>query len=104
MALLDQELCRHEPKTVRRSRDKYARHRRSSFGLSGVPRPHLFFAAPRNQPRAALVARINPQPVERDAEPVADADQEIDIRKAIMSSLAVLMAKAEASGPDLDAN
>jgi hypothetical protein len=65
-----------------------------------MPRPPPSDAAPRNQPRAALVAGTDPQPVERYAEPVADADQEIDIRKAIISSLAVLIAKAEASVPD----
>src|SRR5262249_9277358 len=36
-------------------------------------------AALGDQPRGALVARINPEPAERDAEAVAQADQEVDV-------------------------
>src|SRR3954468_22185406 len=36
----------------------------------------------RDQPGAALLARVDPQPVDRDAEPVAQADQEIDVGDA----------------------
>src|ERR1700720_4694571 len=35
-----------------------------------------------DQPRRTLIARVNPQPAQRDAEPVAQADQEIDVRDA----------------------
>src|SRR5258708_30625326 len=35
-----------------------------------------------NQPRGALIAHVNPQPAQRDAEAVAQADQEIDVRDA----------------------
>src|ERR1700716_228226 len=45
------------------------------------PPPH-FAASLRNQPRGALIAHVNPQPAQRDAEPVAQADQEIDVRDA----------------------
>src|SRR3984885_3209736 len=41
-----------------------------------------FSAALRNQPRGALIAGVNPQPADRDAEPVAQADQKIDVRDA----------------------
>src|ERR1700716_2150514 len=44
--------------------------------------PHHFAASLRNQPRGALIAHVNPQPAQRDAEPVAQADQEIDVRDA----------------------
>ncbi len=54
----------------------------SFIGPSRLLRPPPSPAALRDQPCAALVARIDPQPVERDAEPVADADQEIDMGKA----------------------
>src|SRR5258708_16572161 len=40
---------------------------------------HHLAAALRNQPRGALIAHVNPQPAQRDAEPVAQADQEIDV-------------------------
>src|ERR1700733_12975684 len=39
-------------------------------------------AALRDQARAALLARVDPQPAHRDAEPVAQADQEVDMRDA----------------------
>src|SRR5882672_877058 len=41
--------------------------------------PHHFAAALRDQPRGALIAHIDPQPADRDAEPVAQADQEVDV-------------------------
>src|ERR1700737_1520223 len=44
--------------------------------------PHHLAAALGNQPRGALIARVNPQPTDRDAKPVAQADQEIDVRDA----------------------
>jgi hypothetical protein len=69
-----------------------------------LPRPLHLCADPRDEPRVALIAHIDPQPVEPCAEAVADADQGIDIRKAIIPSLAVLIAKAEASVPDLTPN
>src|SRR5665213_4224330 len=43
--------------------------------------PHLARAL-RDQPRGALVAGVDPQPAHRDAEPVAQADQEIDVGDA----------------------
>src|SRR6266436_3250058 len=43
---------------------------------------HHLAAALGNQPRRALIAHVNPQPAQRDAEPVAQADQEIDVRDA----------------------
>src|SRR5665647_1238634 len=43
---------------------------------------HHFAAALRNQPRGALIAGVDPQPADRDAEPVAQADQEVDVRDA----------------------
>src|SRR4051812_37874326 len=36
----------------------------------------------RDQARRALVAGVNPQPAQRDAEPVAQADQEVDVGEA----------------------
>src|SRR6187399_2318673 len=36
----------------------------------------------RDQPRRALVAGVDPQPAQRDAEPVAQADQEVDVGEA----------------------
>src|SRR5580704_19289600 len=47
---------------------------------AGLPRH--FAASLGDQPRRTLVARVNPQPAQRDAEPVAQADQEIDVRDA----------------------
>src|SRR5580693_2591473 len=44
---------------------------------AGLPRH--FAASLGDQPRRTLVARVNPQPAQRDAEPVAQADQEIDV-------------------------
>ena len=43
--------------------------------------PHLARAL-RDQPRGALVAGMDPEPAQRDAEPVAQADQEIDVGDA----------------------
>src|SRR5216684_4768286 len=45
----------------------------------GYQLPHHFAAALRDQPRGALVAHIDPQPADGDAEPVAQADQEVDV-------------------------
>ena len=39
-------------------------------------------AALRDQPRGALVAGVDPEPAQRDAEPVAQADQEVDVGDA----------------------
>src|SRR5258708_24966595 len=39
-------------------------------------------AALRDQPRGALISGINPEPAQRDAEAVAQADQEIDVGDA----------------------
>src|SRR3954471_1070578 len=36
----------------------------------------------RDQPRRALIAGMNPQPAQCDAEPVAQADQEVDVGEA----------------------
>src|SRR3979409_2504294 len=47
-----------------------------------VASPHYFAAALRDQPRGALVAGVDPQPADRDAEPVAQADQEVDVGDA----------------------
>src|SRR5258705_10755997 len=48
-----------------------------------LPRSAHHLAAPLgNQPRRALIAHVNPQPAQRDAEPVAQADQEIDVGDA----------------------
>src|SRR5882757_1434261 len=43
---------------------------------------HHLAAALGDQPRGALVAGVDPQPAQRDAEPVAQADQEIDVGEA----------------------
>src|SRR3954447_23092614 len=43
---------------------------------------HHLAAALRNQPRGALIAGVDPQPADRDAEPVAQADQEVDVGDA----------------------
>ena len=37
---------------------------------------------PRDQPGAPLVGDIRPQPIDRDRQAVAEADQEIDVRHA----------------------
>src|SRR5436305_9554489 len=39
-------------------------------------------AALRDQARSALLAGVDPQPVDGDAEPVAEADQEVDVGDA----------------------
>src|ERR1700722_7937763 len=44
--------------------------------------PHHFAAALRDQARGALIAGVNPQPGHRDAQPVAQPDQEVDVRDA----------------------
>src|SRR6266403_5667999 len=44
--------------------------------------PRHLAASLGNQPRGALIAHVNPQPAQRDAEAVAQADQEIDVRDA----------------------
>src|SRR6266851_6843665 len=46
------------------------------------PSAHHLAAALRNQPRGALIADVNPQPAQRNAKPVAQADQKIDVRDA----------------------
>src|SRR5438132_11610666 len=58
--------------------------RRASRSCSNYRRisPRHLAAALRDQPRGALIAHINPQPAQRDAEPVADANQEIDVGDA----------------------
>src|SRR5712675_2863386 len=44
--------------------------------------PHHLAASLRDQPRGALVAGVDPEPAQRDAEAVAQADQEIDVGDA----------------------
>src|SRR5665213_1529049 len=44
--------------------------------------PHHLAAALRDQARGTLIARVDPQPAHRDAQPVAQADQEIDVGDA----------------------
>src|SRR6202022_2831405 len=44
--------------------------------------PRHLAAALCDQPRGALIAGVDPQPADRDAEPVAQADQKIDMRDA----------------------
>ena len=44
--------------------------------------PHHFAAALGDQARGALIAGVDPQPAHRDAQPVAQADQEIDVGDA----------------------
>src|SRR6478735_8762957 len=46
------------------------------------PSAHHLAAALRNEPRRALIADVNPQPAQGNAEPVAQADQKIDVRDA----------------------
>src|ERR1700719_5250081 len=46
------------------------------------PSAHHLAASLRNQPRRALIAHVNPEPAQCDAEPVAQADQEVDMRNA----------------------
>src|SRR5438132_5745554 len=61
----------------------------SRRGLAAAPRDegskwllrHLA-AALRDQPRGPLVAHVDPQPAQRDAEAVAQADQEVDVGDA----------------------
>src|SRR5450756_19095 len=55
--------------------------KRQSGRINGRSAHHLT-AALRNQACGALVARMDPEPADRDAEPVAQADQEIDVRDA----------------------
>src|SRR6266700_3836672 len=43
---------------------------------------HNLAAALRDQPRGALVARVDPEPAQGDAEPMAQADQKVDVRDA----------------------
>src|SRR5258705_13555051 len=43
---------------------------------------HDLAASLRDQSCGALVAPVDPEPAQRDAEPVAQADQEIDVRDA----------------------
>jgi hypothetical protein len=65
-----------KPKTARSDR-------RSILSMPGERLGSLHLAAPPgDQARAALVADVNPQPVERDAQPVADADQKVDVGEA----------------------
>jgi hypothetical protein len=47
-----------------------------------LPRRPFGFAALSDEPRAALIARIDPEPIERDAQPVADPDQKVDVGDA----------------------
>ena len=54
---------------------------RGQFCLRAVL-PRHFAAALRDQPRRALVARVDPQPAQRDAEAVTQADQEVDVGEA----------------------
>src|SRR4029453_15656322 len=42
--------------------------------------PRHLAASLGNQPRGTLIAHVNPQPAQRDAEAVTQADQEIDVR------------------------
>src|ERR1700738_362456 len=44
--------------------------------------PHHLAAALGDEPRGALIAGVDPQPADRDAEPVAQPDQKIDVRDA----------------------
>src|SRR5277367_6158125 len=39
-------------------------------------------APPRDEPRAALVTRVNPQPVDRDTQAIADPNQKVDVGEA----------------------
>ena len=39
-------------------------------------------AALRDQPRGPLVAHVDPEPAQRDAQPMAQADQEVDVGNA----------------------
>ena len=55
MALLDQEPCRHEAETVRRSRYEYASHRRtSSYRDHPADDPEWFSCASRGSLRSVL--------------------------------------------------
>src|SRR6266436_6232297 len=56
---------------------------RAAVGQSSLrSSAHHLAAALRDQPRGALVAPVDPEPAQRDAEPVAQADQEVDVRDA----------------------
>src|SRR3954453_16395153 len=50
-------------------------------GTRGTPLHHLARSL-RDQPRGALVAGVDPEPAQRDAEAVAQADQEVDVGDA----------------------
>ena len=41
-----------------------------------------FAAPPSDEPRAALVAGVDPQPVDGHAQPIADANQKVDVGEA----------------------
>src|ERR1700745_2292801 len=43
---------------------------------------HHLAAALRDQPRRALITCVDPEPAERDAQAVAQPDQEVDVRDA----------------------
>src|SRR6266852_2865337 len=45
-------------------------------------RPVRSLLSPGDQPSAALIAGVNPQPVEDNAQPIAQADQKVDVREA----------------------
>src|SRR5207247_5258285 len=45
-------------------------------------RPVRTLLSPGDQPSAALIAGVNPQPVEDNAQPIAQADQKVDVREA----------------------
>jgi len=53
-------------------------------------------AALRDQPRGTLISGVTPEPAQRDAEAVAQADQEIDVRNASQ------IAPARSAGGTLD--
>src|SRR5204863_9175147 len=55
---------------------------RRQFCLRAVKLSRDLARSLRDQPRGALVAGVNPQPAQRDAEPVAQADQEVDVGEA----------------------
>ena len=64
---------RRAPRSRPRSSPAPSVPRRKGRCSLHLPRP------PRDQPRAALVAGVDPQPVDGDAESVADADQKVDV-------------------------
>ena len=55
---------------------------RRQFYLRAVNLSRDLARALRDQPRGALVAGVDPQPAQRDAEAVAQADQEVDVGEA----------------------